>query len=113
LPVPPPDFFVVQGNKRTNINDKPVVAPGQQFKVELVPNEQFLRAMGATEANYSPAQIRSARLLKADGTPMSGSIGELASKSRPGMTFEIDVVTTRNGSGGPEPITKSFYVPVR
>lgn len=113
LPVPPPDFFVVQGNKRTNINDKPVVGPGQQFKVELVPNEQFLRAMGATEANYSPAQIRSVRLLKADGTPISGSIGELASKSRPGMTFEVDVVTTRNGSGGPEPITKSFYVPVR
>lgn len=113
LPVPPPDFFVVQGAKRTNINDKPVVAPGQQFKVELTPNEQFLRAMGASEANYSAVQVRSIRLLKSDGTPMTGSMGELAGKSRPGMTFEIDAVTTRNGSGGPEPIIKSFYVPVR
>lgn len=113
LPVPPPDFFVVQGAKRININEKPIVSPGQQFKIELKPNEQFLRAMGATEANYSPVQVRSIRLLKSDGTPMSGSMAELASKSRPGMTFEVDAVTTRNGSGGPEPIIKSFYVPVR
>ncbi|GAB4492481.1 MAG: hypothetical protein OHK0045_20150 [Raineya sp.] len=114
LPVPPPNFLVVQGTtKRININNKPVVAPGQLFKIEIQPDEQFLRAMGATEANYSPPTVRSVRILKSDGTPMSGSLSELASKSRPGMTYEIDVVTTRNGSGGPEPIIKSFYVPVR